>query len=26
MKIVNGRYRFKKVYGGLNWSRELRSP
>ena len=24
--MVNGRYRFKKVYGGLNWSRELRSP
>jgi tricorn protease len=25
-EVVNGRYRFKKVYGGLNWSRELRSP
>jgi len=24
--IENGRYRFKKVYGGLNWSPELRSP
>jgi tricorn protease len=24
--IDNGRYRFKKVYGGLNWSPELRSP
>jgi tricorn protease len=22
----NGRYRFKKVYGGLNWNPELRSP
>jgi tricorn protease len=25
-EIENGRYRFKKVYGGLNWSPELRSP
>jgi tricorn protease len=25
-EIANGRYRFKKVYGGLNWSSELRSP
>jgi tricorn protease len=24
--IENGRYRFKKVYGGLNWNPELRSP
>ncbi len=24
--IENSRYRFKKVYGGLNWSPELRSP
>jgi len=24
--IENGRYRFKKVYGGLNWTPELRSP
>lgn len=24
--IDNGRYRFKKVYGGLNWNPELRSP
>ncbi|MGD2086048.1 MAG: PDZ domain-containing protein [Candidatus Aminicenantes bacterium] len=24
--IQNGRYRFKKVYGGLNWNPELRSP
>jgi len=24
--IENGRYRFAKVYGGLNWSPELRSP
>ena len=24
--VENGRYRFKKVYGGLNWSPELRSP
>jgi tricorn protease len=25
-EIVNGRYRFKKVYGGLNWNPELRAP
>jgi tricorn protease len=25
-EIAEGRYRFKKVYGGLNWSPELRSP
>jgi len=24
--IENGRYRFRKVYGGLNWNPELRSP
>lgn len=24
--VENGRYRFKKVFGGLNWSPELRSP
>nr|MDQ5873588.1 PDZ domain-containing protein [Acidobacteriota bacterium] len=24
--IDNGRYRFKRVYGGLNWNPELRSP
>lgn len=24
--VENGRYRFKKVYGGLNWNPELRSP
>ncbi|HVE65728.1 MAG TPA: PDZ domain-containing protein, partial [Thermoanaerobaculia bacterium] len=24
--IENGRYRFKRVYGGLNWNPELRSP
>jgi tricorn protease len=24
--LENGRYRFKKVYGGLNWNPELRSP
>src|SRR5260370_30205010 len=24
--IENGRYRFLKVYGGLNWNPELRSP
>ncbi|MFP4081409.1 MAG: PDZ domain-containing protein [Candidatus Aminicenantes bacterium] len=24
--IENSRYRFKKVYGGLNWNPELRSP
>ena len=25
-KIENGRYRFAKVYGGLNWNPELRAP
>ncbi|MCD6192602.1 MAG: peptidase S41 [Candidatus Aminicenantes bacterium] len=25
-EIAHGRYRFKKVYGGLNWNPELRSP
>lgn len=25
-EIANGRYQFKKVYGGLNWSTALRSP
>ena len=25
-EISNGRYRFAKVYGGLNWNRNLRSP
>jgi tricorn protease len=25
-EIHDGRYRFKKVYGGLNWSPELHSP
>jgi tricorn protease len=24
--VENGRYRFSKVYGGLNWTPELRSP
>jgi tricorn protease len=24
--IENGHYRFKKIYGGLNWNPELRSP
>ena len=24
--VEKGRYRFKKVYGGLNWNPELRSP
>ncbi|MEW5977736.1 MAG: PDZ domain-containing protein [Acidobacteriota bacterium] len=24
--IENGRYRFSKIYGGLNWNPELRSP
>ncbi|HEY0371563.1 MAG TPA: PDZ domain-containing protein, partial [Thermoanaerobaculia bacterium] len=24
--VDNGRYRFKKVFGGLNWNPELRSP
>ena len=25
-EVANGRYRFKKVYGGLNWNPDLRSP
>lgn len=25
-EIANGRYRFKKIYGGLNWTPDLRSP
>src|SRR5260370_42256920 len=25
-RIENGRYRFKKVYGCLNWNLDLRSP
>ncbi len=25
-EIVNNRYKFKKVYGGLNWNPDLRSP
>src|SRR4029077_11420685 len=25
-RIENGRYRFAKVYGGLNWNPELRAP
>jgi tricorn protease len=25
-KVDNNRYRFAKVFGGLNWNRELRSP
>ncbi|HEV7816451.1 MAG TPA: PDZ domain-containing protein, partial [Janthinobacterium sp.] len=25
-EIANGHYRFKKVYGGLNWNPELRAP
>jgi tricorn protease len=25
-EVANGRYRFKKVYGGLNWDPELRAP
>jgi tricorn protease len=25
-EIVDGRYRFKKVYGGLNWTPNLRAP
>ena len=24
--VENGRYRFRKVYGGLNWNPDLRSP
>jgi tricorn protease len=25
-EIANGRYRFKKIFGGLNWNADLRSP
>jgi tricorn protease len=25
-EVANGRYRFAKVYGGLNWTPDLRSP
>ncbi|HEY2910652.1 MAG TPA: PDZ domain-containing protein, partial [Gemmataceae bacterium] len=25
-EIADGHYRFKKIYGGLNWTRNLRSP
>jgi tricorn protease len=25
-EVADGRYRFKRVYGGLNWNPELRSP
>jgi tricorn protease len=25
-EIADGRYRFRKVYGGLNWNADLRSP
>ena len=25
-EVANGRYRFRKVFGGLNWSPDLRSP
>jgi tricorn protease len=25
-KVENGRYRFAKVYGGMNWNPELRAP
>lgn len=25
-EVANGRYRFRKVYGGLNWTPSLRSP
>jgi tricorn protease len=25
-EVANGRYRFKKVYGGLNWTPDLRAP
>src|SRR5947208_1594977 len=25
-EVVDGRYRFKKIYGGLNWTATLRSP
>jgi tricorn protease len=25
-EVADGRYRFKKIYGGLNWTPQLRSP
>jgi tricorn protease len=25
-EVANGRYRFRKIFGGLNWSPDLRSP
>lgn len=25
-EVANGRYRFRKVYGGMNWSPDLRAP
>jgi tricorn protease len=25
-EIANGRYRFRRIYGGLNWNPDLRSP
>lgn len=25
-EVVDGRYKFKKIYGGLNWTPDLRSP
>ena len=25
-EVANGRYRFRKVFGGLNWTPDLRSP
>ncbi|MEO8379024.1 MAG: PDZ domain-containing protein [Acidobacteriota bacterium] len=25
-EVANGRYRFRKVYGGLNWNPDLRAP
>src|SRR5205807_10586433 len=25
-EVAEGRYRFKKIYGGLNWTAEQRSP
>ena len=26
LEVANGRYRFAKIFGGLNWNPELRSP
>jgi len=26
VEVANGRYRFRKIYGGLNWNPDLRSP